>query len=338
MMNACILPSGYYRDNRTAGYRISKISISLENEQMASLDVEWIWVFDEIYKTLSVTSAADRLGMTQGAASTALNRLRDYYGDQLFVRTSRGMLPTPRAVALQPVLHKVREDLEVARTGALVFEPASSHRTFRLCMTDLGEIALLPRLLGHLRPHAPNVHIEAEKINPDSPRRLEDGTIDLAIGYMPQLDAGFYQQALFEQDFQCIASLSHPRIGKRLGKSTYVAERHVEVSNPATGHTAMVEKALSSSGVTRDIALRVPSFLAVAQIVSETELLATVPRYYALAMLSREPIRHLDIPYELPRYSVKQHWHARFHSDPGNVWLRKTVAGLMPNVVSGHAL
>jgi len=305
---------------------------------MASLDVEWIWVFDEIYKTLSVTSAADRLGMTQGAASTALNRLRDYYGDQLFVRTSRGMLPTPRAVALQPVLHKVREDLEVARTGALVFEPASSHRTFRLCMTDLGEIALLPRLLGHLRPHAPNVHIEAEKINPDSPRRLEDGTIDLAIGYMPQLDAGFYQQALFEQDFQCIASLSHPRIGKRLSKSTYVAERHVEVSNPATGHTAMVEKALSSSGVTRDIALRVPSFLAVAQIVSETELLATVPRYYALAMLSREPIRHLDIPYELPRYSVKQHWHARFHSDPGNGWLRKTVAGLMPNVVSGHAL
>jgi len=305
---------------------------------MASLDVEWICVFDEIYKTSSVTSAADRLGMTQGAASTALNRLRDYYGDQLFVRTSRGMLPTPRAVALHPVLQKVRENLEVARTGAPVFEPASSHRTFRVCMTDLGEIALLPRLLGHLQVHAPGIHIEAEKINPDSPRRLEDGAVDLAVGYMPQLDAGFYQQALFEQDFLCIASLSHPRIGRRLGKSTYVAERHVEVLNPATGHTAMVEKALASARVTRDIALRVPSFLAVAQIVSETELLATVPRYYALAMLSREPIRHLDVPYDLPRYSVKQHWHARFHSDPGNVWLRKTVASLMPNAVSRHAL
>jgi DNA-binding transcriptional LysR family regulator len=305
---------------------------------MASLDVEWIWVFDEIYKTLSVTSAADRLGMTQGAASTALNRLRDYYGDQLFVRTSRGMLPTPRAVALQPVLQKVREDLEVARTGALVFEPTSSHRTFRVCMTDLGETALLPRLLGHLQSHAPGIHIEAEKISPDSPRRLEDGAVDLAVGYMPQLDAGFYQQALFEQDFLCIASLSHPRIGKRLGKSTYVAERHVEVFNPATGHTAVVEKALTSAGVTRDIALRVPSFLAVAQIVSETELLATVPRYYALAMESREPIRYLIVPFELPRYSVKQHWHARFHSDPGNVWLRHTVASLMPSVVSKNPL
>ncbi|AQH03140.1 LysR family transcriptional regulator [Burkholderia sp. KK1] len=304
---------------------------------MASLDVEWIWVFDEVYKTLSVTSAADRLGMTQGAASTALNRLRDYYGDQLFIRTSRGMLPTPRAVALQPVLHKVREDLEVARTGPPVFEPAHSQRTFRVCMTDLGEISLLPRLLRHLQSNAPGIHVEAEKINADSPRRLEDGAVDLAVGYMPQLDAGFYQQALFEQDFQCIASLSHPRIGKRLGKSAYAAERHVEVSNPATGHTAMVDKALAAAGVSRDIALRVPSFLAVAQIVSETELLATVPRYYALAMLSREPIRRLVVPYELPRYSVKQHWHARFHRDPGNVWLRQTIADLMPGAVSKHA-
>jgi DNA-binding transcriptional LysR family regulator len=305
---------------------------------MASLDVEWIWVFDEIYKTLSVTNAADKLGITQGAASTALNRLRAYYDDQLFIRTSRGMRPTPRAVALHPVLHQVREDLEVARTGAPVFDPVNSHRTFRVCMTDLGEISLLPRLLSHLQSHAPGIHVEAEKINSDSPRRLEDGAVDLAVGYMPQLDAGFYQQSLFEQDFQCIASLSHPRIGKRLGKTAYGAERHVEVSNPGTGHTAMVDKALASGGVTRDIALRVPSFLAVAQIVSETELLATVPRYYALAMLSREPIRNLVVPYELPRYTVRQHWHARFHRDPGNVWLRQTVASLMPAAVMRHPL
>jgi DNA-binding transcriptional LysR family regulator len=300
---------------------------------MSTLDAEWICVFDEIYKTLSVTNAADTLGMTQGAASTALNRLRAYYGDQLFIRTSRGMLPTPRAVALHPVLHRVREDLEIARTGAPVFDPAISHRTFRLCMTDLGEISLLPRLLSRLQACAPGIYIEAEKINSDSPRRLEDGAVDLAVGYMPQLDAGFYQQSLFEQDFQCIASLSHPRIGKRLGKTAYGTERHVEVSNPGTGHTVMVDKALASAGVTRDIALRVPSFLAVAQIVSETELLATVPRYYALAMLSREAIRYFVVPYDLPRYTVKQHWHARFHRDPGNVWLRQTIADLMPSAV-----
>jgi DNA-binding transcriptional LysR family regulator len=302
---------------------------------MPSLDVESISVFDEIYRALSVSRAAEKLGMTQGAASTALNRLRLYFDDPLFIRTARGVLPTPRADALHPVLHQVRENLEGARTGLPAFDPSRAKRSFRVCMTDLGEISLLPRLLNHLQSCAPGIHIDAEKITSDSPRRLEDGTVDLAVGYMPQLDAGFYQQSLFEQDFQCIASLSHPRIGKRLGKAAYANERHVAVSTSGTGHTAMIDKALAAAGVTRHIALHVPSFLAVAQIVGETELLATVPRHYAQVMLSREKIRPLAVPYELPRYAVKQHWHARYHRDPGNAWLRQTVAELMPAAVMG---
>ncbi|RZL88994.1 MAG: LysR family transcriptional regulator [Variovorax sp.] len=300
---------------------------------MASLNLEWISVFDEIYKSLSVSRAAETLGITQGAASTTLGRLRNYYEDPLFTRTSRGMRPTPRADALHPLLRQVRENLESAKIGAPAFDPTRATRSFRVCMTDLGEIALLPRLLNHLQSRAPGIQIEAEKITTDSARRLEDGDVDLAVGYMPQLDAGFYQQSLFEQDFQCIASESHPRIGKRLSKRAYGAERHVEVSTSGTGHTVMMDKALAAAGITRNIALRVPSFLAVAQIVGETELLATVPRHYALVMLSRERIRQLAAPYELPRYTVKQHWHERFHHDPGNAWLRQTVAGLMPSAV-----
>jgi DNA-binding transcriptional LysR family regulator len=301
---------------------------------MASIDLEWISVFDEIYSTLSVTRAAAKLGMTQGAASTALNRLRTYYGDQLFVRTSRGMLPTPRADELHPVLRQVRENLEAARTGTASFDPTNAQRIFRLCMTDLGEISLLPRLLNYLQSRAPGIRIDTEKINADSPRRLEDAALDLAVGYMPQLEAGFYQQALFQQDFQCIASVSHPRIGKRLTKASYCEERHVEVSTHGTGHMAMVEAALTSAGIARSVALRVPSFLAVAQIVAETELIATVPRYYALAMQSREAIRHMEVPYALPAYTVHQYWHSRVHRDSGNEWLRKTIVHLMPAAVA----
>ncbi|MFM0061068.1 LysR family transcriptional regulator [Paraburkholderia phytofirmans] len=301
---------------------------------MASIDLEWISVFDEIYTTLSVTRAADKLGMTQGAASTALNRLRAYYGDKLFIRTSRGMLPTPRADELHPVLHQVRENLEAAKAGAAAFDPANAQRVFRLCMTDLGEISLLPRLLNYLQSNALGIRIETEKISSESARRLEDAAVDLAVGYMPQLDTGFYTQSLFQQDFQCIASVSHPRIGRCLSQAAFCEERHVAVSALGTGHMAMVEDALASVGVTRNITLRVPSFLGVAQIVGETELIATVPRYYALAMQSREPIRHMDVPYDLPHYAVRQYWHARFHRDAGNVWLRKTIADLMPGAVA----
>ncbi|MDM0032508.1 LysR family transcriptional regulator [Variovorax sp. J22P271] len=122
---------------------------------MAALDLEWIAVFDEVYKASSVTKAAERLGLTQGAASTALNRLRGFYGDPLFTRTSRGMLATPRADELQPVLRQIRESLEGTLTGNNGFDPSTSRRAFRICMTDLGETSLLPALLNTLQSSAP---------------------------------------------------------------------------------------------------------------------------------------------------------------------------------------
>lgn len=300
---------------------------------MASLDLQWVAVFEEVYKSSSVSRAAERLGITQGAASTALNRLRAYYDDPLFTRTARGVLATPRADALYPILRDVREALELARVGRAEFEPARAERTFRIAMTDLGEISLLPRLLNHLRLQAPRIRVEAEKITADSPRQLQEGAIDLTVGYLPQLEAGFYQQALFEQDFVCIASRSHPRIDKQLSRAAFRREQHVVVTASGTGHAAMIQEELERQGISRAVALRVPSFLAVAQIVGATELIATVPRHYADVMVSREPIRQLTVPYPVPSYTVKQHWHVRYHRDPGNVWLRRTVADLMPSAV-----
>ena len=295
---------------------------------MASLDLEWVAVFDEIYKTSNVSRAAERLDITQGAASTALNRLRAYFDDQLFSRTPRGMRPTPRADALYPVLRAVREGVEQARAGGSTFLPAQAERTFRICMTDISEIVLLPILMNHLRVAAPRVSIDVEKISPESPRHLAEGDVDLAVGFMPQLEAGFYQQVLFSQRFVCVASRQHPRIGQRFTKAAFGREQHVLVSASGTGHV-IVDKTLARAGVKRRIALRVPSFLGVAGIVAETELIAIVPSHFAAVMQSRERIRILPMPHALPGYEVKQHWHERFHSDPGNVWLRRTVAELM---------
>jgi DNA-binding transcriptional LysR family regulator len=295
---------------------------------MAQLDLEWIAVFDEVYKTASVSRAAERLGLAQSAASTALNKLRTHFDDRLFSRTARGMLPTPRAEALYPALRSVLDHLHTARAGRGGFDATEAERHFRICMTDISEIVVLPTLLNHLSTAAPGVQIEVEKISADSARRLEDGEVDLAVGFMPQLDAGFYQQSLFMQKFVCLAGAAHPRIGARLTKAAYAREKHVVVTTSGTGH-ALVDKMLARAGVERRIVLRVPSFLGVARIVAETELLATVPVRYGEVMQTREPIRLLPVPHALPRYAVKQHWHERFHADAGNAWLRRTVAELM---------
>ena len=302
---------------------------------MAKLDLEWLQVFDEVFKTASVSKAADRLGMPQAAASTALIRLRAYFGDRLFSRTARGMLPTPFAEAIQPSLRGVLAHLEAARASRSGFVPAQARRTFRISMTDISEIVLLPTLLNHLRQAAPLVQVEVEKISTDSVRRLQDGDVDLAVGFMPQLDAGFYQQVLFAQNFICLVAACHPRIDARLSRAAFAREGHVVVSASGTGH-AIVEKVLERAGVRRQVVLRVPSFLGVARIVAETELIATVPLRYGELMATREQIRLVAVPHALPHYHVKQHWHERFHGDPGNAWLRRTVAELLGE--AGHTV
>jgi DNA-binding transcriptional LysR family regulator len=295
---------------------------------VAKLDLDWLNVFVEVYKTQNVSRAAERLGIAQANASVALNKLRVHFGDRLFARTSRGMEPTPYAQQIYP---EVRESIErlTRLIGARTrFEPAEAQREFRICMTDISEIVVLPSLLNHLRRIAPNVAIEAERISTDTPRRLEAGEIDLAVGFMPHLEAGFYQQTLFRQDFVCLAAEKHPRIRTRPTKAQFLAEDHIVVTTSGTGHS-IVDKVMAKKGYERRIALKVPSFLGVARLVARTELLVIVPRRLGEALAQQEHVRLLDPPLHLPAFAVKQHWHERFHADMANVWLRQTLAEVM---------
>ena len=294
---------------------------------MAKLDLDWLGVFVEVYKTQSVSRAALRLGMEQASASIALGKLRQHFGDRLFTRTSQGMEPTPRAQAIYPDLLEALHRIEIARGSPQTFSAVDAQREFRICMTDISEIVLLPRLINHLQQTAPDLVIEAEKISPDSRRALESGSLDLAVGFTPDLDAGFYQQALFAQDFVCLASEHHPRIQSKISQRAFSAEGHILVTSLATGHS-VVDKVLARHKVARRVVLRVPSFLGVARIVAQTEFLVIVPRLLGNALASQERVQILEPPWPLPPYKVKQHWHERFNADAGNIWLRRTMAEL----------
>jgi DNA-binding transcriptional LysR family regulator len=295
---------------------------------MAKLDLDWLHVFVEVYKTQNVSRAAERLGIAQASASVALNKLRHHFGDRLFARTSRGMEPTPYAHQIHPDVLATIERLGRLAGAHAAFDPATSQRQFRIGMTDISEIVVLPTLVNHLRRVAPRVVIEAERTSPESPRRLESGEIDLAVGFMPHLEAGFYQQTLFKQDFVCLAALDHPRVREKPGRKAFLAESHIVVTTSGTGH-AIVDKVFAREGCERRVALRVPSFLGVARLVARTELLVIVPRRLGEALAQQERVRLLAPPIALPPFAVKQHWHERFHADAGNAWLRKTMAELL---------
>jgi DNA-binding transcriptional LysR family regulator len=298
---------------------------------MAKLNLDALEVFVQIYKTQSVSRAAALLGMEQANASVALNKLRQHFDDRLFVRTAQGMSPTPRAQSIYPELLEALARIAAASGQPVSFLPAQAEREFRIGMTDISEIIILPKLITRLQATAPGVVLVAEKISELSPTKLATGELDLAVGFLPDLEAGFYQQALFEQDFVCLAALHHPRIqasaSGELSVTQFCQEAHIAVTVSSTGH-AIVDKVLAKQKIERRVVLRVPSFLGVARIVAQTELLVIVPRQLGLALAEQEKVQVLEPPIRLPHYKVKQHWHERFNADPGSIWLRQTVAEL----------
>jgi DNA-binding transcriptional LysR family regulator len=295
---------------------------------MAKLDIYWLGVFIEIHRTRSVSQAAERLGVAQARASDVLSKLRRHFGDPLFARTSRGMEPTPYADRIFPDILQSFERLSVPDSLRGGFDPSIASRRFGICMTDISEIVVLPTLINELRRIAPNVSLEAERIQADSADRLESGDVDLAVGYMPSLEAGFYQQTLFRQGFVCLVARRHPRIQQAPTLKTFCSEGHLLVTTSGTGH-AIVDREFAKRGVDRKVVLRVSSFLGVARLVARTELLAIVPRRLGEALARQERVNMFAPPIPLPEYAVKLHWHARYHADQGNIWLRKVIVRVL---------
>lgn len=295
---------------------------------MDSIDIRLLAVFDEIYKTRSVTAAAEALELGQPAVSVALSKLRHHFGDPLFVRTSSGMEPTPFSEGLVRPVRAVLDALEQVLGHRSEFDPATSDRSFRICMTDISQLVLLPKLWARLRATAPGVRIEISPLSADTARMLESGEADLALGFIPQLEAGFYQQLLFRQNFVCMVAAAHPRITDALSLAQFEAEDHALISSSGSA-PSIVEREIARQGIKRRVAVKIPNFLGAAFVIEHTDLLLTIPKRLGDVLQGRGAFRILPVPFELPQYEVKQHWHERYHQDEGNRWLRGVVSELL---------
>lgn len=292
----------------------------------ALVDVHLLRLLDLLYRTRSVTKAAAVLGLSQPTLSIWLAKLRRQFSDALFVRTPEGMLPTPRMEAL---IDTVRETLALMRTLVArprAFDAAASQRSLRICMTDASHVTLLPQLLADLRARAPGVRLVAARIDEQTAPALASGEADLAIGYVPWLDAGYYQQTLFPQDWVCLAHARHPRIGSTLTMRAYRDEGHVGIVG-GTGAQLLAD-ALARQRVQRRVMLELPGFLGLARIVATTDLIATLPRHIGETLAAANHLAVLACPIAVPPFTVKQYWHARVHRDPANAWLRGVCAAL----------
>ena len=290
------------------------------------IDLKLLRLLDSLYATRSVTRTAEQIALSQPTVSIGLARLRKMLSDPLFVRTSEGMQPTPRTEDLMPAVRQVLAGMSQLISSASQFDAATSERTFRIFMTDASHITLMPRLFGHVHALAPGIRLEAATIGPQMASELQSGEADLALGLIPGLEAGFYQQALFDQDWICLANPRHPRLGAKLTLKTYLSEAHVGIVS-GTGAT-LLDNALYRAGQQRQVQLALPGFLGLPAILQGSDLIATLPRHIGETLAHSARLRVLPCPLPIDGFTVKQYWHTRFHHDPANTWLRGICSSL----------
>ncbi|MDM8358807.1 LysR family transcriptional regulator [Pandoraea communis] len=294
------------------------------------VDLNLLKAFDAMIRTRSVTQAGIVLGLSQPAMSFALSKLRQMFDDPLFVRSARGMEPTARAQELaEPVtrmLYLIQDEILPRPT----FHPASSHETFVMCMSDIGEMVFLPRLLRHLDGVAP--HVKIKTVAP-TPQELEvgltEGDIALAVGVFPDLESASIRQKLLHQhSFVCVMRIDHPDIGQTMTKEEYEAADHVAV-RPEGRRADQFEKTLERLGVHRNVRLSLPRYMGVPFIVADSNMIATVPLMVGRRFADFARVRLMPLPFNVPAYDLHLHWHSRFHNDPANVWMRDVMSALV---------
>lgn len=296
------------------------------------LDLRLLEAFEAIYVEKSLTNAALKLSMTQPAVSQALTKMRAHFGDPLFVRTAGGMEPTPRAKELFVSVGVILREARVALVARPVFDPATAGREFVIATTDLGAAALLPPLIEAVRLRAPqtrilSVNADAHDLNEE----LGAGDINLAIGNFPNLQAGIYCQGLYQENYVLLA---HRERAARLEEqgagemslAEFCSARHVLVTAGNSGHFhGEVEKQLRALIRPESVVATVSSFLVAPLVARDNDLLVIVPRRVADIFAGLMSLEELPMPFELPAYPITQYWHARYHNDPGTVWMRRLV-------------
>ncbi|NML31362.1 LysR family transcriptional regulator [Paraburkholderia antibiotica] len=298
----------------------------IEND-FRRFDLNLLLTFRALLQERSVTRAAQRLFLGQPAVSGALKRLRETFGDELFVRTPQGMTPTPRALELARQIEPFLQSLHQALTQPPGFDPAHAQRVFRIGLSDSLEVLLMPEIMARLADKAPGVKLIARAT--DSTRAaamLDEGAIELALGVFRECVPWQRRFPLFSWRFVSVYNPSLVRTRrKRLSMDEFLRHRHILTSFSAGLH-GFIDERLEMQGVEREVVFSSSNFATSPFIVQRTAAIATVPDFIGRVWRDTLGLALSPLPFDVPGYEVSSMWAAAHDQDQGLAWLRREFA------------
>lgn len=301
-----------------------------------TLDLNLLRVFDEVMAERSLTRAARNLSLTQPAVSNALRRLRETLGDDLVVRSGQGMAPTPRALAVWPIVREALRQLQSSLAPG-DFEAATANTTFVLAMADATAAELMPHLVDRLEREAPGVSLRVIPLTTRDPRGLLDHEdVDLAIGHFPSVLAdlvvraqsgdgvAFAHQRLYGGEYVCVMRKSHALAKGPLTLSRFCAARHMLVSFSGRPY-GFIDESLAAIGRKRRIVLTVNQFFTAGRVVANSNLLTVLPKHFVGVTGIADQLVQRPLPFDVAPVNVDALWHGRVDAQSDHIWLRQTI-------------
>ena len=282
-------------------------------------DLNLFIAFDVIYTEKNLTKSGQVLGITQPAVSNALARLRDLFNDELFIRTSRGMIPTPVANQL---IGDIRNALSLIQNTISVsekFDPSTANMTFKISIGDTSEYRLLPLLIKELAEIAPKVKVETYlTARKDAPRELASGAIDFSIDPPLQSDQHLKHEKIYQEDYVMIVRKDHPILKKqKITIEDYLDLSHIHISNRKTG-MGHVDMTLYKLGLSRDIYLRAQHFLVAPYIVEQSDMAITTTKGFAVD----RNLAWRELPFDIEPLVLHLYWHENNDNESSSKWMR----------------
>ncbi|NWE43380.1 LysR family transcriptional regulator [Pseudomonas yamanorum] len=302
---------------------------------IANVDLNLLKTFEALHDESSASRAALRLGVTQSAISAALRRLRDVYGDQLFVRTGRGLAPTLRANQLKPV---ISEALDRCRQSLAMVDPQGSHyqgRSVVLGLSDDFEIAYGRQLIDEIARRAPKLRLIFRQTHSQIVAgALLDRSLDLAITAGGFAERRLSRQVLGEGHYACLVDPASLAPGQQaIDLDEFVRREHVLVSSG--GFIGITDEGLAAQGLSRHIGASTTHFAALPFLLKGSEAVATIPGHAAQAIARLTGLTVLPCPLALPRYPVELGWRTQAQLDPLQRLVREAIEACFTSPPSG---
>ena len=287
-----------------------------------NLRLQDLSVFDAILSSGSMTAAAEALDVTQSSVSKQLKNLREYFADELFVRSGRGMAPTSKALAIAPQISQLIASIEALK-GEIAFDPADIQRDFVISTSDEVQHILLPPLLERMAEESPQSRIVFTVLQRDyAAKQLESGRVDVAITPNWHVPEHLMQRRLYRDHFVVIGRRDHPLLQGRLTLKRYLTAAHMMVS-PLGSMSGPVDELLTSLGKRRSVSLGVPYFMQVADALLTSDLLLTLQRRACDELCKTHALATKPLPLEMRPVDYFLFWHRRYDKDSTNQWLRR---------------